>query len=210
MKIQCIIENEIQPSKLPFNAMWYHCGPEFDQFSTAFLGGGENNHLLGLGMYFINSPEIAKRYAKYVKRGDAVLYEATFNAHSEDFYCSRNKPDSFQDRELNKIAKLLGFEHYRDIPYRHSIMKYGRGVPGVVFEKFGAQKGAQILIEHGIHGQFEDVGDGVFEIAVWDTNIIKIVNKTKLPRDPNRPPDPEPDPELDAWWEEMMNDKKPS
>lgn len=207
MKITHLIETEIKPSVLP-RTTWYHCGPDFDKFSAAFLGTGENNHLLGHGIYFINVPEIAMRYAKYVKVGKPVLYEVQLqNVVSDDLYCSRNKPSAFQAIELNKLAKMLGYDTYQEVRYRHSIMQYGRGMVGAIFERFGSQKGAQILIEHGIHGQFEDVGDGVFELAMWDVSLLKIVNKQYLP-EPDRPP-VQHDPDLDAWWDEMMKGEQP-
>lgn len=206
MIIAHLLENEIKRSDLP-RTLWYHCGPDFDHFSTNFLGTGENNHLLGHGIYLINSPEIAKGYAKYVKTGKPFLYEVELqNVVSEDFYCSRNRPDSFQDRELSKLAKILGLDNYPDVRYRHSIMRYGRGMVGAVFERFGARKGAEILIEHGIHGQFEDVGDGIFEIAVWDTNLLKIVNKVKLPETEIKV---QPiDPDVEQWWDDYLNGRE--
>lgn len=52
---------------------------------------------------------------------------------------------------------------------------------GAVFERLGAQKGRQQLIDNGVLGQYEDVGyDNVVEVAVYDTSIIHIVNKTPI------------------------------
>lgn len=208
MKVQQLIETEIQPSVLP-NTKWYHCGPEFEQFSTAFLGSGENNHLLGHGIYFINNSVIAQRYAKYVKSGKPVLYEVQLKgASNSDFYCSRNRPPEQQAQALNKIAKLLGYDDYRSVKYSHSAMKHGRGMVGAVFARFGSQKGAQVLIEHGICGQFEDIGyDGLFELAVWDMSMLQVISKEKLPE--TEAANTKSNPDIDAWWDEMMKSEHP-
>ena len=159
---------------------YYHCGPKFEKFDLAFMGRGENNHLLGHGIYFINNTYIAKGYAKYVQTGDAVLYEVNLRATPEDFYCNARKATESQVERYNQLAKELGYATWNDVPFRHSVMKYGRGLPGVVFERFGPHRGCEILRNHSILGQFEEVDDGVFEVAVYDTSIIQITNTTSV------------------------------
>lgn len=179
MRIQRLLETEFTPSSLPSES-FYHVGPDFDQFSTDFLGKGENNHLLGFGCYFINNTNVAKGYAKYVAR-DPVMYEVKLNAPSDRFYCGRNKPTDEQAARYDKIAQALGYENRRAVPYNHSIMKFGRGLPGAVFSRLGAQRGLELLINNGVVGQFEDIGvDNLFEVAVYDTSIINILNKTPM------------------------------
>ncbi len=167
---------------------YYHCGPKFEKFSLAFMGMGENNHLLGYGIYFINNTHIAKGYAKYVgENAEPTLYEVTLRANPEDFYCNARKATDAQVERYNKLANELGYQNWNDVPFRHSIMRYGRGLPGVVFEKYGPHKGCEVLRNHGILGQFEEVDSGIFEIAVYDTSIIQIDSAAPTERpDPQR------------------------
>lgn len=200
MKIQHLLCEDFAPRDV-----FYHVGPDFEKFSLDGFGRGENNHLLGHGMYFINNAHIAKRYAKY--SAEPVLYTVTLNADPDQFYNSRLKPTSEQADRYNQIANELGYKTYNDIPYKHSAMKYGRGIPGAVFEKLGTVKGCALLVKYGVVGQVEDLGyDDVFEVAVYDLDIIQIRKKDKLPS--NKPDNPDPD--VDAWWNDMMDNKKPS
>lgn len=201
MKIKDILKEDINLNGIE----WYHCGPDFDNFSTEFLGSGEGNHLLGYGVYFINQINIAKGYAKHVMSGKPFLYTVKLNATSDQIYNNMLRPSEKMSHGMNAIAKQLGYEDYTKVPYRHSAMKYGRGLPGVVFSQLGPKQGAQLLIQNGILGQYEDVGNGVYEIAVWDLSIIKLVDKEKLPEDESKVNQVS-DPELDAWWDEMMKD----
>lgn len=174
MKIQHLLCEEFAPRNT-----FYHVGPDFEKFSLEGFGRGENNHLLGHGMYFINNAYIAKRYAKYSSK--PVLYTVTLNADPEQFYNNRLKPTEQQAARYNLIANELGYKTYGEVPYNHSAMKYGRGLPGAVFEKLGTQKGCDLLVKHGVVGQAEDMGyDNVFEVAVYDLQIIQIRNKEQL------------------------------
>lgn len=195
MKLQQLFET-FNPS-----AEYYHAGPDFDKFSMIGFGAGENNHLLGHGPYFINSVPIAKGYAKYST--DPVLYTVKFNAPAGAFYNNRNLPTPQQEVAYNKIAKELGFPDFRSVKSNHSIMKYGRGLPGAIFAKLGTQAGQKFLTECGVLGQIEEVDTGVFEVAVYDLSIIQIVNKEALVGLGRQPA--EPNPELDDWWDSMMN-----
>lgn len=196
MKIQTLLSEGFEPRD-----QFFHVGPNFDKFTMQGFGRGENNHLLGQGIYFINNAHIAKRYAKYSL--EPVLYTVTLNANPEQFYNSRLKPTPDQATRYNSIANEIGYKTYDDIPYNHSAMKYGRGIPGAVFEKLGMVKGNELLTEHGVVGQVEDLGyDNCYEVAVYDLSIIQIQNKEKLPTE--KKPDVPPNPDLDAWWEEFM------
>lgn len=200
MKIQQLLSESFEPRE-----QFFHVGPDFEKFTMQGFGRGENNHLLGQGIYFINNTVIAKRYAKYST--EPVLYTVTLNATPEQFYNSRLKPTPDQADRYNLIANEIGYKTYNDIPYKHSAMKYGRGIPGAVFEKLGVMKGNELLAKHGVVGQVEDLGyDDCYEVAVYDLSIIQIQSKEKLPS--NKPDNP--NPEVDAWWDEMMNKKDPS
>lgn len=200
MKIQQLLSEGFEPRE-PF----FHVGPDFEKFTMQGFGRGENNHLLGQGIYFINNAFIAKRYAKYST--DPVLYTVTLNASPEQFYNSRLKPTDGQADRYNLIANEIGYKDYDAIPYKHSAMKYGRGIPGAVFEKLGVAKGNELLAKHGVVGQVEDLGyDNCYEVAVYDLSIIQIQSKEKLPS--NKPD--KPNPEVDTWWDEMMDKKDPS
>lgn len=185
------------------NGEFYHAGPNFEKFSLEGFGRGENNHLLGHGLYFINSVPIAKGYAKYST--DPFLYTVRFNAPAGAFYNNRTLPTPEQEVAYNKIATELGFDHYRSVKLNHSNMKYGRGLPGAVFAKMGTQAGGKFLTSCGVVGQIEEVDAGVYEVAVYDPSIIQIIDKQPL--EGLGKPKEEPNPELDAWWEEMMNQK---
>lgn len=199
MKLEQLFEQALTESFNPHDE-YYHVGPNFDKFDFVRFGGGENNHLLGHGMYFINSQYTAKGYAKYSE--DPVMYTVKFNANPLAFYNNRVAATPEQQEAYNKIANALGAKTYRDLKYNHSAMKYGRGLPGAVFEAKGSKAGRELLIQAGVLGQIEEVDGGVFEVAVYDLSIIQIIKKEELPG--MGKPKSEPDPELDAWWEEMM------
>lgn len=173
MKLRELLVENFAP-----NQPYYHVGPDFEQFSMAGFGRGENNHLLGHGIYFINSQHIAKGYAKY--SSEPVLYTVHFNAGADQFYNNRVKPTDAQMERYNAIANEMGYAKLADVPYNHSLMKYGRGLAGAVFEKLGTQQGGQLLAKHGVVGQIEEVDSGIFEVAVYDMSIIQIDSKEPL------------------------------
>lgn len=195
MKIAQLLTESFNPSD-----DYYHVGPNVEQLSMAGFGTGENNHLLGHGLYFINSIPIVKGYAKYSI--DPHLYTVKLNAPAEAFYNNREYPTPKQTVAYNAIAEELGFPDYRSVRTNHSSMKYGRGLPGAIFAKLGTAAGQKFLIQHGVLGQIEEVNTGIFEVAVYDPSIIKIVGKEQLVG--MGKPAPEPNPELDAWWDEFM------
>ena len=197
MKLRSLFES-FNPS-----GEFYHAGPNFEKFSFQGFGMGENNHLLGQGLYFINSAPIATRYAKYSV--EPFLYTVRLNAPAGAFLNNRNVPTPEQEVSYNKIATELGFENFRSVKMNHSIMKYGRGLPGAIFAKMGTMAGAKFLVSVGVVGQIEEVDSGIFEVAVYDPSIIQIIDKQPL--EGQGKPKAEPDPEMDAWWEEMMNQK---
>ena len=199
MKIEQLFEQTLCESFNPHDE-YYHVGPNFEQFSFVRFGGGENNHLLGHGMYFINNRHIAQGYAKYSH--DPVMYTVKFNAGPAAFYNNRVAPTPEQQEARDKLANVLGARTTRELKMNHSAMKYGRGLPGAVFEAKGSEEGRKLLVQAGILGQIEEVDAGVFEVAVYDLSIIQIIKKEELVG--MGKPKPEPDPELDAWWEEMM------
>lgn len=175
---------------------YYHCGPDFDKFTMDRFGAGENNHILGHGLYFINSAPIAKRYAKYSV--NPHLYTVTFNANASAFYNIRVKPSDEQAARYGKIKQEAGIEG-RNTPPNYSIMKHGKGLPGEVFAILGTKAGQALLIKHGVLGQIEEVDDGVFEVAIYDTSIINITNKEAV--DGGAKPAPRmSDEEWDAFW----------
>lgn len=156
---------------------FFHAGADFNKFSLSAIGQGEGNHILGKGIYFINNEKIALKYTKYAKSSKQSIYQVKLNADSENFYNSMKKPSFYQDMDYNEIAKELGYETHRDVKYNHSIMKDGRGLVGAVFARFGAVNGAKLLNKHGVYGQYEIIEPGLVEVAVWNTDIIKIVKK---------------------------------
>jgi hypothetical protein len=98
----------------------------------------------------------------------------------ENVYNYRNKIPVLQRLMLDEIARELGFPDEKSMQYNHSAMRYGKGLPGAVFAKLGTQKGAELLMKYDIFGQYEDVGNGVVEISVWDTSKIKIITKMSV------------------------------
>ena len=170
---------EFIKESLDTNVEFYHTGPDFDSFSHNFLGQGENQHLLGFGIYFINSKFIAEKYKEYVS-DTPTLYTVKLNQLDGTFYNNRLAPTPAQESLYNLIAAEFGYKDFYDIPLKHSPMKFGRGLPGFVFSQLGITKGRDFLVRHKIYGQYEEVDSGLYEVAVYNLDCVKILSKSKI------------------------------
>lgn len=165
---------------------FYHGGRVFDKFSLDHVGSGENNHLLGRGIYFINNRLIANNYRKYVgaPNYDTALYEVRLK-FTGMVYESRRKPTPEEIRAWDSIAVELGLNDRFDLQKVQgvNIMKHGRGYVGEVAKLAGERKAFDLFQKHGIQGQVEDVGGGEWEVAVFDPSIIEMVDREIFPAD---------------------------
>ena len=146
----------------------YHGGREFDDgFSLDFVGSGEGMGILGPGVYFITSKNIAKKYCKYVDR--SALY--TVNIKSDGLY----EPAQGIPRDLHNTLKTIVQD--LNLP-KTTVMSltHGKEYIGKLNAAFGPHKARQILVKAGIKGAYEKIGDH-YEISVFDPSIVTIIDK---------------------------------
>lgn len=163
----------------------FHCGRALRSpgFELKHIGAGEGYGILGPGIYFSSSREIAMGYCKYAKR-DARLYEVEF---SMDGFVDVGE-SSHQWDDLLRIATQ---EFGADLLNRsHSEMKYGRGVIGAIHKRAGAKRLWEILAYAGVTGVIERLPNGEIEYAVFDPSIIKIIGSENMTRDRKSNPPP--------------------
>jgi hypothetical protein len=178
MKIKELFESKLSNINLS-NMTWFHGGGDFNKFSLDSIGVGENNHLLGRGIYFINNKNIAERYTKYAKTSKSALYEVNLNITGH-IYNYRERMDVETERAFDMIATELGLRNHRDLYDIRGVsnMRDGVGLIGGVFFLCGSTKKAiNMLKKYKIQGCYENVDAGVYEIAIFDESVIKIVKK---------------------------------
>jgi hypothetical protein len=123
------------------------------KFDLSYLGRGEGfkgrcGGVLGPGIYFGSSPELARLYCKYAAK-DSTLYEVELD--TSDYY----------DFTWGLPLRLRGAVSER---------------PRDLCRKFGADKTLSLLAENGIKGTWEKLPGGAIEFAVFDVSTIRILS----------------------------------
>lgn len=162
----------------------FHCGSNFSQFSTDHSGSGEGMRVLGPGIYFATDEGIAKMYCKYSNTPMSGLYEAEID--TTNFYCfghswhrNPNQSKIVSDR-IQEIAVENGYENTDSIRGVQD-GKMGRPPIGSIVKILGWQNALKTLVSKGVQGALEIIQPEVFEIAVFDTSVIKMKNKKESP-----------------------------
>lgn len=162
----------------------FHCGSNFTQFSTDHSGSGEGMRVLGPGIYFVTDEKLARMYCKYSQTPTSGLYEAEID--TTNFYCyghswhrNANQSKLVSDR-IDEIAKTHGFESATAIR-GISDGKMGKPPIGGIVKLLGWQEALKVLVSNGVQGALEFIQPGVVEMAVFDTSVIKMINKKELP-----------------------------
>lgn len=167
-----------ESSKLP--TIWYHGGAAFEKFSTRNIGRGENNHILGKGIYFINDKETATRYMKYAPTSSRAVYTVEIR-FSGLVFDSLGGNLTHQHRDaLDGAARDLGLNDRSELlnhPNR-SNMRDGRGYIGGIFTHSGnTNRALSILQKNRIQGSYERIHGNIIELAVFDADVISVKEK---------------------------------
>lgn len=153
----------------------YHGGADFEGgFSLGHQGSGENNLILGPGVYFADNPDIAKRYTKYA--GNPAMYSVEINM-SNIYDPVRGEPQNMRGIG-DKMAQALGFQSVDDMPSAPSTFTYGKWPVGNIVKYLGRGKALAFFREFGLDGLYEILPDGTREIAVYNPAVIR--NKQKI------------------------------
>ena len=178
MRIKELFEND---ERTLSSLTWYHGSGDFNKFDLRFAGSGENNHILGKGIYFINNRREAEHYTKYSKTQDKYVYEVELRITGHA-YDAMVKMDDGTRRAFDNIAMELGLSSSRDLydTKGHSTLKHGRGMVGGVFNLAGDRRAFELFKKYGVQASYEKVDAGVYEISVFDPSIIRIKNKIRV------------------------------
>lgn len=147
----------------------YHCGAKITQFSNMFLGSGENNQILGPGIYFGSTPNLAKMYCKYNQQP----YLTTVNLDTTNYY-NPIKGTPLLNHKFDDIEKELNLT-LRDVR-NISSLKHGRGYIGAIVKTLGNKEALSMLVKHGIKGAFEEIEPNVKEYSVFDLSTINLIS----------------------------------
>ena len=182
-----------QPSPARVAARWlrdrsassttaYHCGGKLSRFDLAHVGKGEGLGVLGPGIYFASTPELAGIYCKY--SSEPHLYEVTLNTRG--YYNSqKGTPAPQRDALLALIDQLVEQGRLERTPSGFirgvDSFKHGQGSIGAVIKALGVTAGRRALIDIGITGAYENIPSGI-EYVAFDMSTIKIVSTTPQAR----------------------------
>lgn len=180
----------LQESGINFNVTAFHCGANFNNFSTDYAGTGEGMMVLGPGVYFVTEETYARLYCKrHHPSPEAALYEAEIN--TTNFYCfgsswNRNPEQSkIVSERIDEITKKMGYSDSYKLP-TVSGLTYGKAPIGSIVKFLGKTKALSEFIAHGIQGSLEylpsDPGHKIIELAVYDTSVIRSKKKTIVPK----------------------------
>lgn len=155
----------------------YHGGSGFDgHFNLNFSGSGEGYRILGPGMYFITNKYMANTYGKKYGQRDNSVYTVELNVRN--FYNNRAVPSDAVVAAFEGIAKELGLASAEEITYYpQNALRSGRGRIGKVVEMAGHKKAQELFIKHGLDGAMENIDDDIWELCVFNLDMVRIINK---------------------------------
>jgi len=131
------------------------------------LGSGEGNRILGPGLYASTEPGVSKLYNKYGSK----TYEADINLN--EFYDPIQGSPNLKDKML-RVLKDAGLTYEDAISMRGiQSLRHGSGLIGAVVKTVGPEKARHLFIRHGIKGAKEKLPSGAWEIAIYDSSVLK-------------------------------------
>lgn len=155
----------------------FHCGRDVGTgFDIKFARSGEGMNVLGPGIYFCNLRSAAERYAKYHR--EPVLYECDIDI--SNYYEPRAGKPQHLLQSLKEICADLNIEDMNP-----NGLTYGQGYIGKINAFLGSSKANAILIDSGICGAFEHIGDELLELCAFDLKTVNIAARYDLNRDIN-------------------------
>jgi hypothetical protein len=152
----------------------YHGGSRIDKFSFDHLGTGENNHLLGPGVYFATRKNIGKIYTKY--SSDPHLTEVEIDM-SRVYDPIKGLPESMRGLG-DQMAQSLGYDTMDDLPFKHTSLKYGRWPIGPIVETIGVKKAHELFRKFRLDGMYEHLDTDSLEIAIYNMDVVKIIHSS--------------------------------
>lgn len=157
----------------------YHCGRRLvgDRFDPKYVGTGEGMTALGPGIYFADNRNIALMYCKYVD--EPYLYTVKLDATGL-YDPVWGEPPHLRDAVVDLVDSFDLDDPYRGV--RRTV--HGPASTGAVFKHLGPEGGRAALKDVGVTGIFERLPSDALEIAVYDPDIIEIVD---IEQQPTRP-----------------------
>ena len=146
----------------------YHGGGKITSFNLDNLGSGENNMVLGPGIYFATQANIAKRYTKYAQ--DPHMYQVEINM-SRVYDPARGTPTEMRGIG-DRMAQSLGFDSVDDMPPADGL-QYGKWPIGPIVKHLGIPKALQLFRQFDLDGMKENLAAGGLEIAIYNLQAIR-------------------------------------
>jgi hypothetical protein len=169
-----------------FGVTAFHGSPHrFSKFDSGKLGTGEGNHVYGRGLYFAESPDVAKHYAGMA--GDAGnVYKVDIPDDKVAKMMDWNKPISQQPENVkkawDKIKQSVDAHPRMWEPFTpKSPEMTGASYYRVLSGRVGEEEAARMMREAGIPGvQYLDqnsraAGSGTRNFVVFDDGLPKIL-----------------------------------
>ena len=153
----------------------YHVGPKFEKFDLSHIGSGENNMILGPGMYFLTSKSSALVYSKY----HSYPYLYTVSINSNGLYDPiKGEPLHLRKKMLSlrqHVAKSLGMT-LKEFDFKGMPLTHGNAGIGDFVYHIGAEKTRSFFKRIGVTGIYEHISPDVLEISVYDLSTVKILS----------------------------------
>ncbi len=178
MLLRELLEADAATDRIPNPITAYHGGTGFTgEFNLNFSGSGEGYRILGPGIYFVNNKRMAVNYAKNYAKSNPTLYTAIIN--TTNFYNAAWVPSNEMIEIMNAISKHLGYT--RDtLPRSYNSLTNGRGFIGDIVKLVGHQKAISLFQKYGLNGAAEEIDAGVWELSVFNLDMLKIISREPL------------------------------
>lgn len=177
---------------LPRQVIAYNCGRPWsgNKPDVSYVGTGEGasgggfSSILGPGVYFATDEGIAERYLKY--GGNRPTKHKVLIKTKGLYDPVMGTPRGFRDKLaalLEDVVRVGGFESRVQRSADGTIYnvrgqrrgEHGGGKMGAIFALLGPMEGRKALLKAGITGAFEKLPDGSYEIAVYDTRAVTLL-----------------------------------
>lgn len=159
----------------PSTVTAYHGGGKISQLNHNSVGQGENNHLLGPGVYFGTDKGVAQGYMQY-GRGSQHLYQCQINT-SRIYDPVHGMPKEMRGIG-DRMAQDIGFKSCDDLP-NASDMQYGKWPVGQFIQHLGRDKAFALFKKHRLDGMYEQLPDQGLEIAIYNLDAVSNFREIK-------------------------------
>jgi hypothetical protein len=182
---------------LPRQVIAYNCGRPWsgNKPDVSYVGTGEGasgggfSSILGPGVYFATDEGIAERYLKY--GGNRPTKHKVLIKTKGLYDPVMGTPRWLRDNLaalLEDVVRVGGFESRVQRSANGTIYnvrgqrrgEHGGGKIGAIFALLGPMEGRKALLKAGVTGAFEKLPDGSYEIAVYDTRAVTLLETTAM------------------------------